>query len=157
MTTTQSMILSLFFLAFSAAAQSKPDFSGDWSLNKEKSKLQLQQLSSMEKATVTVEHHEPLFKFRRTFTIEGKENSLSFELKTDGKEVERDEGARHLISRLTWEGDILVFATRIVAPQGEATNIVRYSLREGGRLLQAEEKFRGPVLSYDNLWVFEKQ
>lgn len=61
------------------------------------------------------------------------------------------------MSRLYWEGDILVFVTRIVAPQGEATNIVHYSLREGGRVIEAAEKFRGPKLSYDNLWVFDKK
>jgi hypothetical protein len=34
---------------------------------------------------------------------------------------------------------------------------VRYALLEGGRVLRAEERFRGPRLSYDNLWVFDKQ
>lgn len=55
-----------------------------------------------------------------------------------------------------WEGDTLVFTTRIVESGGESINIVRYRLLNAGRLLQAQERFRGPQLSYDNLWVLAR-
>jgi hypothetical protein len=47
--------------------------------------------------------------------------------------------------------------TRLVAPQGDAINVVHYRLAANGRELRAEEQFRGPKVSYDNVWVLDKQ
>jgi len=97
-----------------ARALDKPDFSGDWVFNAEKSKLQIQ--VKLESATFTIDHKEPDFRFS------------------------------------------LVFDVRIVFKDGrEATNVVRYILRDGGRTFVAEEKFRGPALKYDNLWVADRK
>jgi hypothetical protein len=89
--------------------------------------------------------------------LDDEDDSLSFELTTDDKEKISLEGNQKHISRMFWEGDTLVFITRIIAPLGEATNTVRYRLKENGRTLEAAEKFRGPRLKYDNLWVLEKK
>ena len=39
----------------------------------------------------------------------------------------------------------------------EATNLVRYAMASDGRSFTAMERFRGPKLNYDNVWVMEKQ
>ena len=150
-------LLAVSVFTLSAPGQQKPDFSGRWTFSKAKSKLQLESLAGLERGTVRIEHREPRFKFERTFTVSGKDSTYSYELTTDGREVATGEGGQKHFSKLYWEGNSLVFATRIVAPQGEATNVVHYRLLDGGRALQAEEQFRGPRLKYDNLWVFEKQ
>jgi hypothetical protein len=149
-------ILSLSLGALVALAQEKPDFTGNWVLNKAKSTL-VKQFATIEKGTVHIEHEDPVFRFQRTFTFEGKDSSFGYELTTDGKEVVSDEGDSKLYSRLYWEGDALVFFTRIVAPAGEATNVVHYRLTGGGLELRAEEQFRGPKVSYDNVWVLDKE
>ena len=149
-------LVSLSLVALAVSAQDKPDFSGEWVLNKAKSSL-VKQLASIEKGTVHIEHEDPVFRFQRTFTFDGKDSSFGYELTTDGKEVVSDEGNSKLYSRLYWEGDALVFFTRIVAPAGEATNVVHYRVTGGGRELRAEEQFRAPELSYDNVWVLDKQ
>ena len=138
------------------AASEKPNFSGNWVISAEKSKLQIQ--IKLESASFIVDHKEPDFRFSRVFVIGGKENALAWALTTDGKEVVTVEDGRTDHSRLYWDGDILVFDVRIVLEDGrKATNIVRYSLRDGGRTFVAEEKFRGPVLKYDNLWVADRK
>jgi hypothetical protein len=151
-----AVVFSLSLLALAAQAQDKPNFSGEWVLNKAKSTL-IMRLADIEKGVVRIEHHEPVFKFHRTFTKNGKDDSYSYELTTDGKEVVSEEGNRKLYSRLYWEDSALVFFTRIVAPRWEATNIVYYRLLDDGRELQAEEHVRGPDSSHDNLWVFDRQ
>ena len=148
--------LSLSLLALSAPAQDKPNFSGVWVLNKAKSKL-IKELGDLQKGVISIEHYDSVFKFSRTFTIGGKDDSFSYELTTDGKEVVGEEGDRKLYSRLYWDGDALVYVTRLVAPQGDAINVVHYRLAATGRELRAEEQFRGPKLSYDNVWVLDKQ
>jgi hypothetical protein len=151
-----AVLLSLSLVALTASAQQKPDFTGDWVLDKAKSTL-VKQLAGIQKGVVHIEHDDPDFEFDRTFTFDGKDSNFGYELTTDGNEVVSDEDGNKLYSRLYWEGDSLVYFTRIVAPAGEATNVVHYRLANDGRELRAEEQFRGPQLSYDNLWVFDRQ
>jgi hypothetical protein len=137
-------------------AQKKPDLSGTWVLNLEKSRLQIE--AKIERGTFTIEHKEPQFLFSRVFIVSGKEDAVSYALTTDGKEKIDKEPGRTTTSRLYWDGDVLVFDERIVLTDGrEATNVVRYSLRDGGRTLVAEEKFRGPFRKHDNLWVADRK
>jgi len=139
-----------------ALASEKPNFSGSWVVNAEKSKLEIK--FELQSATFAIDHNEPDFRFSRVFVISGKDNALAWALTTDGKEVVTVEDGRTDYSRLYWDGDVLVFDVRIVLKDGrEATNVVRYSLRDGGRTFVAEEKFRGPVLKYDNLWVADRK
>jgi hypothetical protein len=92
------------------------------------------------------------------FIVSGKEDAVSYALTTDGKEKIDKEPGRTTTSRLYWDGDVLVFDERIVLTDGrEATNVVRYSLRDGGRTLVAEEKFRGPFRKHDNLWAADRK
>lgn len=87
----------------------------------------------------------------------GKTDESGYELTTDGLEKVEKEGGRVRASRLTWDGGTLVFYSRLTLPDGrEATDTVRYSLRDGGQTFVAEEKFRGPIVKYDNVWVADK-
>jgi hypothetical protein len=149
-----SAVALLVFLA-PVAAQPKPDFSGEWVLNKEKTKLELLTLDRLEAGVLRIEHAEPLFKFHRVFTVDGRESEFAYDLTTDGREVTRQDGDRKLISKLYWEGAALVYHTRIVTPNGEATNIVKHRLVDGGRALESDERREGPDLKYHNLWVFD--
>ncbi len=104
---------------------------------------------------VVIDHREPT-KFQRTATIAGRENTFSYELTTDGKEGVIQVPGQELRARLSWEGDQLVYLTRLVALDGESIDTVRYRLAQGGRVLQAEETYRGTI-NHDNHWVFNKQ
>jgi hypothetical protein len=149
--------LSAFAAATSAStALDRPDFSGNWVFNAEKSKLEIK--VKLDSATFTIDHREPNFRFSRVFVIGGKENALAWALTTDGKERVDAVDGRTDHSRLYWDGDVLVLDVRMVLKDGrEATNVVRYSLKNGGRTFVAEEKFRGPVIQYDNLWISDRK
>ncbi len=79
--------------------QKSIDFSGEWLLSKEKSHFQLKILDSLEKGVVYIDHKEPVFRFRRIFTSKGQDDSLTYELTTDGKEVTTQEGDQTYVSR----------------------------------------------------------
>lgn len=149
--------LAFFYITMFLFSQNKADFSGEWILNKERSQFQVKEFERLERGLIIIDHKEPLFRFERVFTSNGEEDRYTYELTTDGKEKTNQEGSQTLFSRLYWEGETLVFATRIIAPQGEATNTVRYGLIDEDRTLQAEEQFRGPRLKYDNIWILEKK
>ncbi len=139
-----------------ASIREKPDLTGTWVLNLEKSRLQIE--DKIESGTFRIEHKEPVFRFSRVFVVDGKEDALSYDLTTDGKEKIENGPGRTTTSRLYWDGDVLVLDERIVLKDGrQATNVVRYSLQDGGRTLVAEEKFRGPLRKHDNLWVADRK
>jgi hypothetical protein len=127
------------FLAAAVLAASgveKTDFSGVWVVNPQKS--QLADWAKFDVTTITIEHKDLKFRFQRVSVKAGKTDESGYDFTTDG--------------------DTLVFHARMVLPDGrEATDIVRYTLRDGGKTFVAEEKFRGPVVKYDNLWVADKR
>jgi hypothetical protein len=130
------------------------DFSGVWKFNPEKSRLQIPAPSA---STFVVDHKEPRFHLTRTHVYDGKPDTWSIDLTTDGKEVIQQEGDQTLHVRLYWEGNQLIFDSKIILKDREATNIVRYQLSEDGKTFTATESFRGPRLTYDNVWVFDRQ
>lgn len=132
----------------------RPNFSGVWKFNPAKSKLQTPAPTA---SVFRIDHKEPGFDLSRTHTYGEKSDTWGIRLTTDGKEVIQEEEGRKTLVRLTWEGNELVFDSRIVLKDREATNVVRYSLSEDGKILTATERFRGPVVKYDNLWVFDKE
>src|SRR5512135_2948515 len=147
--------LVLFLAVPLLRAQGRPDFSGTWEFNAAKSRIEIK--VKLDRAVFTIDHKEPHFKLNRVFVIAGKDDRLEWALDTDGRERVEQENGRTVHSRLYWDGDVLVFDVRFVLKDGrEATNVVRYSLRDGGRTFVAEEKFRGPRLQYDNLWVADR-
>lgn len=143
-------------LAGNVLGAEKPSFSGTWVVNPGKSLLA--DWAKFDETTITIEHREPAFRFHRKSVKAGETSESAYELTADGVEkVEKSEG-RTTTSRLSWDGDVLVLQDLIVLPNGrQATNTVRYTLKDGGKTLVAEESFRGPVVRYDNLWVADKK
>jgi hypothetical protein len=138
-----------------ASAGDKPDFSGVWTVNPQTSRLA--DWAKFDSTTITIEHKEPLFRFHRVSVKGDKRDEVGYELTTDGIEKVTKEGRMTEYSRLSWDGEALVFSARTVLPDGrEATDVVRYTLRDGGKTFVAEEKFRAPVVKYDNLWVADR-
>lgn len=150
-------VLALLVGAFAALGQAKPDFSGDWVLNKAKSRLQFPDIAVIDRGSMEIEHREPDFKFRRVFVIGVEKDIFDQELTTDGREVTTREGKRKAVSRLSWEGAALVLTTRYSGGSGEATSEVTYRLQDDGKVLEAVERFRSPKHQHENVWIFERK
>ncbi len=152
------VLLSVLAVRFSVAAiAEKPDFSGTWLFNKSRSALSDQRLANMDRGVFVVEHKDGLFRVTRTFTFDGKDNVLSFEFPTNGKEVVTEDKGRKALSSIRWLGNTLVFLTRFILPDETATNLVHYTLLDAGKTLLAEETFDGKKRKHHNLWILEKR
>lgn len=136
---------------FPLIAADKPDFSGDWKFVPEKSRLQIPPPDS---TVFHIQHREPEFVLSRTHVYNGESDTWGITLTTDGREVVSHEKGQTIHSRLVWEGEELVFSSTIVMKDRQATNVVRYRLSPDGKTFTAVESFRGPLLKYDNEWVF---
>jgi hypothetical protein len=98
------------------------------------------------------EHHEPHFRCRFTFIVDGKPFEGASELVTDGREVTHTERGRLTVSTLRWDGEALVSTDR-----SEGTISFRYELLDTGHRLRLTEQIRGTDHDQDNLWIFERR
>ena len=136
------------------APAQQPNLSGVWTLDRGRSRLELPPLAHLDSAVVRIAHGERRFTFARRFVEDGQADTLSWSLVPGGAEDTTRDGDQRSFSRLRWAGDTLLLEVRIVAPRGEAGDTVRYRLLDGGRALEARERFRAPRLRYDNVWGF---
>lgn len=67
-----------------------------------------------------------------------------------------ERGDLQIRARAYWDGDTLVFDTRLLRAGDEATNVVRYTLSDNRETLVAEECFRSGSLNYDNVWWLDR-
>jgi hypothetical protein len=145
-------------LAVSAAAQGRPNFTGDWTLDLKTSQLH-EDYRALERGVVRIDHHEPTFIFRRTFFVKERPIEASYDVTTDGQE-HRGVGPNGGVTVATthWEQMALVVEQRISDPNaGQLTNRVRYELMDKGQTLQATEDFEGGGRSHHNVWIFRRQ
>jgi hypothetical protein len=140
-----------------AAHAPQSGFEGEWTLNRARTVLQYPSLADLDSATVRIEHADSVIRFHRRFVMHGVPDTVSFALTLNGAEAVLTVGERSATSRLRTSGDTIVFTSRIVAPQGEAYDTVRYWLLDGGRTLQGHECFTAPRTRYDNQWVFDRR
>lgn len=139
-----------------AEAQDRPNYSGEWVLRVDRSTLDQRIWAGLERGTLRLVHREPSVECRRAFVVKGQPDEAVWTMTTNGEEQVKTAGAQTRRSRLSWTGQTLVLSERVTARQGEATNTVEYRLLDNGRALEARERFKGPRLQYENIYVFEK-
>jgi hypothetical protein len=154
------VVLLLAAAVAAAAAQVKPDFSGEWLLNRQASTLP-PPVSNVESGVVRIEHREPSFGFHRSYVIAGAPRDGGYTIRTDGSEgTESGPQGATTTSTLRWDGPALVLDMRITGPGFEATNVVRYELLDGGKRLRATEQGRSKQLpqgNHDAIWIYDRR
>lgn len=135
------------------AAERKPDFSGEWILNRDASTLS-PGADGVRSATWHIDHREPTFRHKASFQTAGDPIRWEYELRSDGHDAAAGNSGAATTSRLSWDGDALVVEMRI---GGEMTIVFRHELIDGGRRLRAAEQLRGTDHDQDNVWVFDRR
>ena len=136
-------------------AQQKPDFTGEWILNRQASTLSAS-ASATESGALRIEHREPSVRVQLTMVANGKPFETTYEATADGREVSDTQQGRTTVSSMRWDGEALVFGGRITSSNGELVLSFRYELEAGGRRLRATERIRGGGRDQDNVWIFER-
>ena len=143
-------------LPSTAASQQRPDFSGEWTLDRPASTLQ-GEMGAVESGVVRIQHREPTFGFTRTFVIKTKPIDGSYEIQTDGREIARSGRGLASRARMEWQGDSLLLTVLMDGPRGTISNVVRYELLDGGRVLRAVEDVGGAAPTHHNVWMFARR
>ena len=116
----------------------QPDFSGEWTLNREASTLSPVVAPVVESGALRIDHREPTVSVHLSITMDGKAFEVRFERPS------------------CWDGDALVFTDAVPTPNGDMTIAFRYELRDDGRRVHAVERLRGAGREQDNVWVFDR-
>jgi hypothetical protein len=135
----------------------KPNFSGEWVLNREASTLSPSAASFLG-AVWQIEHRDPVFHHKASFATAGDPIQYEYELQSDGREVTAtNPQGTSTVSSCTWDGDALIvrFVTRW--PDGDMSISFRYELLDAGTRLCATEELRGTDHDQDNVWVFDRR
>jgi hypothetical protein len=123
--------------------QTRPDFSGEWILNRPACTLS-PGADTAQSAVWHIEHREPAFHHKAVFVMESGPREYEYELQSDVPG-----------SGLRWDGDALVVTFTNPIPEGEMTILFRYELIDDGRRLRASEEVRGVPWAQDNVWIFD--
>jgi hypothetical protein len=155
-----SFLLALFVLTIAAQGQqpqSKPDFSGTWVFNAQKSAPKWTPPSSM---TLHIDQKDPQVRLTRTQVYDDKSYGWDLDILADGqKEVVQNSSLYTANIRMYWQGNSLVLDQKITASDGtKATDVVTYSLSPDGGTLQAvEHQATAGAKATTSKWVYEKQ
>lgn len=113
-------------------------------------------ISPPDATTFVIDHREPVLRITRTHVVGEVRDTFSLDLTTDGQVVMAERDDLRLKARAYWDGDTLVFDTRLIRAGEEATNLVRYTLSDSRETFVAEESFRSGSLYYDNVWWLDR-
>jgi hypothetical protein len=149
------ILAGLVLLATSASAQTRPNFSGEWKLNTAKSNFG--QMPAPSSLTQKIAHNDPDLKVQTAQTGDFDLNT-DFSFTTDGKECQNSVGNDfHMTSTVTWQGDILVFDSKLDFQGNAMTGTDKWSLSPDGKTLTVQRHFSGPMGEGEAVMVLDKQ
>ena len=138
-----------------ASAQAKPNFSGDWKLNAEKSSFG--QMPAPTSLTQKITHDDPSLKVVTAQTGAFGDFTSDFSFTTDGKDCPNQMNDFKMTSKVTWDGDSLVFDSKMDFQGNAMTGTEKWTLSPDGKVLNVTRHFSGPMGEGDATVVLDKQ
>ncbi|SRR5579885_348854 len=148
--------LAVAVLAGAALAADKPNFSGEWSLNLDKSNLgPMPPPTSM---TRKVDHSDPALNF--TEAVVGSpqgDQTVTIKVTTDGKESTNQMMGNPAKTTAKWEGNDLVISMSMDFQGTEIKLTDKWSLAEDGKTLTDNRHVVIPQGEFDLTYVLNKK
>ncbi len=143
-------------LGLAAGAQAKPNFSGDWKLNVDKSDFG--PMPAPTSMTAKIDHADPNLKVA-TAVSSPQQGDASYDSKytTDGKESANSMGPMETKSTVTWDGDDLAVITKLDAGGTEISIKSKWNLSADGKTMTQTAHVTSPQGEIDLKYVFDKQ
>jgi hypothetical protein len=157
-------MLALFLLAMAVAfGQSvevvkavKPNFSGTWRLNVQRSGPILPR--GLESLVIIIDHRDPVIRSNETRTVAGKVTKGGSEARIDGLEhVDNSKPGKTVKQKQSWSGDILLMHWELTENGTTYVSDIRQKLSDDRKVLTMSEHYREPGMERIRDWVFEKQ
>jgi hypothetical protein len=151
----KTIVCMLAALSFAAAAENKPDFSGEWKMNFGKSALgPIPAPTSLVRRII---HSDPTL----TITEEQKGGSgdhvTTREYTTDGREVTFQENGATVKATAMWDGESLVIHSNADAGGFVVVFTEKMTLSDGNKVLSNALHVASPQGEIDAIYSFDRQ
>jgi hypothetical protein len=151
----QSVFATAIFATFAVAAD-KPNFSGDWALDMDKSKLG--PMSGPGTMTEKVDHAEPdMTVTRSTSGGPSGDQTVSLKYSTDGKETTNQLMGMPVKTIASWEGSALVIKMSADMGGNQIQITDRMTLSDDGKVMTDAEHVVTPQGEIDLMLVLNKK
>ncbi len=153
----KAIFTAVAVIAFTAslAAQSKPNFSGTWKLNVDKSDFGV--LPPSNSRTDVIDHQEPNLTDNVSDDGAQGQQNYSLTMTTDGKEVTNKPGGLEIKSTAAWAANNLVVNAKLQFQGSDVAIKTTWSLSDDGKTLTESAHLESPLGETDQKMVFEKQ
>jgi len=152
------VLIALFscLLSCSAAvvAADKPNFSGNWTLNAEKSDFG--PMPKPKRVDYVLTHKDPELKVKSTAMTQQGEVTNEVKILTDGKEFTNELHGQQIKGTAKWEGQALVVTQKASMQGTEIVVVTRWTLAEDGKSLTQEVTISGPQGELKQTAVLDK-
>lgn len=142
-------LVALLVLTTTVTFSQKPNYSGTWILNLEKSRLTSGNSSKITKTIFVIEQEGDIFSLTRYRYMGEKKRKLKFKMTADG---ERYNVKLLFNGKLEWIEDHL----RASIWNKGFSNIVNYTFGSSEDEFIADETFTSAKTNYHNYWVFDR-
>jgi hypothetical protein len=136
-------------------AFASPNFSGKWKMNPSASKFGAMPPPTSMVRNIT--HADPKLEIRTVQAGEKGEVKTELKFTTDGKVCVNTLSGSDVVSKLSWEGSVLVIDSKRTVQGTEVSIVDRYSLSGDGRTLTIAESIKSPTGGTDITISFDKQ
>lgn len=149
-------VVLLAALAAMAAAADKPNFSGEWSVNADKSNFgPMPPPASM---TRKVDHSDPALSYTQA-VVGGPQGdqTITMKLSTDGKETTNELMGNPVKSSAKWDGSALMITAKADFGGAEITLTDKWTLSDDGKILTDAMHVVSPQGEFDITYVMDKK
>ena len=150
--------VGILLLSLAVVAQDKPNFSGRWLLEIEKSDFS--HFPVPDAQTNVIEHKGSNIKVTQTIRVAsmpGGEASSERHYTTDGKESVNRLGPRDAKSTVKWDGNKMIIITMLETPDGTGEIEESWELTGGGKQMAVSRDFKEPDGGGVQRLLFKKQ
>jgi len=155
----KALLSTLFVIAAAAgmaAAADKPDFSGDWKMDANKSTFP-PPMPAPTSLTRKIDHKDPALSYSEARSGDQGDTNLSFKYSTDGKETTNSLMGNDVKSTANWEGKTLVIKSAANFGGADVKLTDKWTLGEDGKTLTDVLAISAPQGDFEMTFVLVKQ
>jgi hypothetical protein len=148
------MILTSLAAIGCLTAADKPNLTGTWNIDLEKSDFGM--MPPPTKLERKVDHKDPEFSVTTLQANARGERTTEAKMTTDGKECEIQIMGRPAKAKAVWEGKSIVVNTKAEFQGTEVLQVEKWTLSEDGKTLTTEASLNSPMGENKSKLVFKK-
>ena len=150
-----NIMLAIGVATTMAMAADKPDFSGNWKIDLDKSSFGMMPPPTSMSSKIT--HKDPELVVENTQDGPQGAQSNTAKYSTDGKETTNTMMGADVKSKAVWEGNVLVVNSSLDAGGAQVKLVAKYSLSDDGKTLTNALNISAPQGDFEMKFVLVKQ